>query len=181
MLEKAGDPGKVNFLFMGDYVDRGIFGVEVVLFLYAMKLVFKETFCLLRGNHESLNMTQHFTFRQECIDKYDQEVYEMILVSFNSLPIAAIADEKYFVMHGGISPELKKLDQINKIDRFIEPPMKGLMCDLLWSDPFDDKNGSKKEWEDNDERECSFYFGKKPTQKLLTKNNLISIVRAHQV
>ena len=105
----------------------------------------------------------------------------MILVSFNALPIAAIADDKYFVMHGGISPELKKLDQINKIDRFVEPPLKGLMCDLLWSDPFDDKNGSKKDWEDNDERECSFYFGKKPTQKLLNKNNLISIVRAHQV
>lgn len=84
-------------------------------------------------------------------------------------------------MHGGISPELKKIDQINKIDRFWEPPLEGLMWDLLWADPADDDAAPKMEYTDNEERECSFVFGKKPCKKLLDKNNLMTIVRAHQV
>lgn len=71
LIEKAGDPSKVNFLFLGDYVDRGIFGLEVVLLLYAMKIKFKSSFVMLRGNHETKNMTQHFTFREEALEKYD--------------------------------------------------------------------------------------------------------------
>lgn len=84
-------------------------------------------------------------------------------------------------MHGGISPELKKIDQINKFDRFKEPPLDGLMCDLLWADPAEDEIAPKTEYIDNEERECSFVFGKKPCKKLLDKNNLMTIVRAHQV
>lgn len=181
LLGKAGDPSKINFLFLGDYVDRGIFGVECVLLLFAMKITYKESFVMLRGNHETKNMTQHFTFREETLEKYDEEVYELFIESFNSMPIAAVADDKYICMHGGISPELKKINEINDVNRFIEPPLKGLICDLLWSDPAEDKRASKVEWKDNEERECSYYFGKKPTQKLLDRNNLISVIRAHQV
>lgn len=57
MLEKAGDPSKINFLFLGDYVDRGILGLEVLMLLFAMKIQYKEQFIMLRGNHESRNMT----------------------------------------------------------------------------------------------------------------------------
>lgn len=113
------------------------------------------------------------------MDKYDTEVYDLIMDCFNSLPISAIADNKYICMHGGISPEIKKVDCINDVDRFVEPPLKGLLCDLLWSDPMDEKKAKSHDWMDNEERECSYYFGKKPTQKLLDRNGLISVVRAH--
>ena len=112
-------------------------------------------------------MTQHFTFRDEVCDKYDSEVYDEIISAFNSLPVAAIANQQYVCMHGGISPELKKVDTINSLDRFVEPPLSGLLCDLLWADPMKDEYAASGSWEDNEARDCSYYFGKAPTQKLL--------------
>ena len=67
MLNKAGDPSKLNYLFMGDYVDRGIFGLECMVLLIGIKINFPKKFVLLRGNHESRNMTESFTFRDEVI------------------------------------------------------------------------------------------------------------------
>lgn len=111
MLEKAGDPSKINYLFLGDYVDRGIFGIEVILLLYSIKAANPKSCVLLWGNHECRNMTEHFTFRQECISKYDEEVYQLIMESFDTMPLACIINDKYLAVHGGISPELK-LDKI---------------------------------------------------------------------
>ena len=136
---------------------------------------------ILRGNHETKNMTNHFTFREECIEKYDVEVYDTIIETFNCLPISALANNQYICMHGGISPEIKKVDKINDIDWFQEPPLSGLLCDLLWSDPFTDEDAQSHDWAENHARDCSYYFGKRPTQKLLDDNNLISVVRAHEV
>ena len=65
---------------------------------------------VLRGNHESRNMTENFTFREEVISRYDNDIYNLFMECFDSMPIAAIVDSKYFAMHGGISPELSKLD-----------------------------------------------------------------------
>ncbi len=136
---------------------------------------------MLRGNHECRNMTDHFTFREEAIEKYDEEVYDLIMELFDSLPICGLADKKYFITHGGISPELKKISKINKIDRFTEIPMDGIMCDLMWADPIDETDAKKYDFLENKERDCSFYFGRKPTKKLIDDNNLMTIVRAHQV
>lgn len=101
--------------------------------------------------------------------------------AFDHLPLSAIIDDKYIGMHGGISPDLAKPEQINKIDRFQEVPLDGIFCDLLWADPIADELAEKKDWVDNEERECSYLFGKKPAQKLLDSNNLMTIFRAHQV
>lgn len=105
----------------------------------------------------------------------------MIMESFDSMPLACLINDKYLAVHGGISPELKKLDMIQKIKRFRETPLDGLFCDLLWSDPCDDEQAATVDYIDNDERECSFVFGKKPCRKVLEANNLMSVVRAHQV
>lgn len=166
---------------MGDYVDRGMFSMEVVILLMALKINYPESLVLLRGNHECRNMTQHFTFRDEAIKKYDEEVYNMVMDIFDSMPLAAIVNKKYFVVHGGISPELKKMESIEKLNRFKEPPTKGLFCDLLWSDPLDDVAALEEDYKDNNDRECSYLFGRKPVKKLLEKHDLMSVVRAHQV
>jgi serine/threonine-protein phosphatase 2B catalytic subunit len=126
-------------------------------------------------------MTENFTFREETITRYDMEMYTLFMEVFDSMPIACIVDGKYFGMHGGISPELSKLDQIDKINRFTEVPLDGLFCDLLWSDPLSDEAANNRDYIDNEERECSYLFGKKPAKKLLDNNNLMTIVRGHQV
>lgn len=76
LIEKSGDPIKTNYVFLGDYVDRGIFSIEVLTLLLAMKVAYPQNVFLLRGNHESRSMTEYFTFREEVLDKYDSEIYD---------------------------------------------------------------------------------------------------------
>jgi serine/threonine-protein phosphatase 2B catalytic subunit len=114
MISKAGEPGvNLNYVFLGDYVDRGILGIEVCLLLFAIKLSQPKHVVLLRGNHESRNMTEAFTFRIEVLEKYDQEIYDMFMECFDALPLAALVAKKYLAMHGGISPDLNKVEDIN--------------------------------------------------------------------
>ena len=181
MLGKAGSPDQINYLFLGDYVDRGIYGLEVMILLMSIKLSYPQRCVLLRGNHESRSMTENFTFRSEILEAYDEQVYEMFLDVFNALPLACIIDEKYLAMHGGISPDISKIEEINQIDRFQEVPLEGVFCDLLWSDPMKDEDAKRGTFHKNSERDCSYYFGKKPLKKLLDNNDLMSIVRGHQV
>ena len=179
MFDKAGDPAKMNYLFMGDYVDRGIFGLECMLLLIAMKINFPKKFILLRGNHESRNMTENFTFRDEVVSRFDSEVYDNFMDLFDALPITCLVDDKYLAMHGGISPQLEKIEEINDLNRFQEIPLEGLFCDLMWADPMDDEKAKHGDFKENPERECSNYFGKKPVKKLLKNNKLMSMFRGH--
>jgi serine/threonine-protein phosphatase 2B catalytic subunit len=135
---------------------------------------------LLRGNHESRSMTEHFTFRAEVLSKYREEgIYDLFLESFEAMPLAATVNNDYLCMHGGISPTMTDIDQINKINRFIEPPLSGILCDLLWADPVEDISCMKVNFMENKERECSVKFGLKPVKQILKKNNFLSIIRAH--
>jgi len=184
MFEKVVDNRNLpntNMLFLGDYVDRGSYSIEVCIFLFSLKINFPAEITLLRGNHESVAMTEHFTFREEVLRKYDgdESVFDKFIEAFESMPIAADVNNDYLCMHGGISPELVTIDDVNKIDRFIEPPLQGFLCDLLWSDPCGDKEARTHRFSKNLERECSFKFGLEPVKQILKKNNFLSIIRAH--
>lgn len=184
MFEKVIDKRNLpncNLLFLGDYVDRGNYSIEVCIFLYALKINYPNEIKMLRGNHESRAMTEHFTFREEVMEKYngDESVYELFIESFEAMPIAADVNGDYLCMHGGISPEMTCLEDINKVNRFVEPPLSGFLCDLLWSDPGGDKEAKTLKFAKNTERECSFRFGLDPVKAILKKNNFLSIVRAH--
>lgn len=152
------------------------------MYLLCLKINYPSEVFMLRGNHESRAMTEHFTFRKECLEKYeDIEVYETFVELFDALPLAAEVGKDYLCMHGGISPELKKTSDIDKINRFIEPPLSGFLCDLLWSDPLDDKEAKTTRFDKNSLRDCSVRFGLEPVKEILKRNDYISIIRAHQV
>ena len=105
----------------------------------------------------------------------------MFMEIFDNMPISCTISRKYLAMHGGISPSLKQLDQINQIDRRQEIPLDGIFCDLMWADPMDDEEAVHGDFKENPERDCSNYFGKKPVKQLLRKNRLLSVFRGHQV
>ncbi|CEP09740.1 hypothetical protein [Parasitella parasitica] len=181
LFEVGGAPADTRYLFLGDYVDRGYFSIECVLYLWAHKLWYPDTFFLLRGNHECRHLTDYFTFKLECQKKYSEEVYDVVMECFDSLPLAAVVNDQFLCVHGGLSPELKTLKDIEEIDRFKETPTSGLMCDLLWSDPyeeFDTDNGPK--FEHNHVRGCSYFYSYRATCNFLDKNNLLSVIRAHE-
>ncbi|KAJ7348162.1 Metallo-dependent phosphatase-like protein [Mycena albidolilacea] len=186
------------YLFLGDYVDRGCFGIECLLYLYTLKLWFPHKFTLLRGNHECQHLTEYFTFKRECLHKYSQRVYDACLASFRALPVAALVDGRFFCVHGGLSPELNMLSDIQTLDRFAEPGSRGLLCDLLWSDPIagfgheDERAGAPgtpssasaiplgATFLHNQTRGCSFFFTYAAACQFLERNGLLGIIRGHE-
>jgi serine/threonine-protein phosphatase 2B catalytic subunit len=182
ILDVGGNPETTKYLFLGDYVDRGMFSLEVLLLLYSLKINYPNSIVMIRGNHESRQMTSMFSFRKECISKQDLQVYDLVMASFDALPLACVLNNSFLAIHGGLSPELKTLKDINNINRFIEPPRSGLLCDLLWSDPVDTADGKTPDaYKNNETRGCSFFFGAEATKKILKENDLITIIRGHEV
>lgn len=184
LIEVGGEPGDTQYLFLGDYVDRGSFSVEVVAVLCAYKIKHSKRLRMLRGNHECRQMTSFFNFREECEYKYDISVYDAIMDCFDMLPVAATINGKFLAVHGGLSPELTNLRKIAGINRFQEVPREGLLCDLLWADPMDKEGAKPKKNErafiQNDVRGCSYFFTLEGASKFLQKNSLLSIIRAHE-
>ncbi|KAJ5318995.1 Serine/threonine-specific protein phosphatase/bis(5-nucleosyl)-tetraphosphatase [Penicillium brevicompactum] len=182
LFEVGGDPSETRYLFLGDYVDRGYFSIECVLYLWALKIWYPNSLWLLRGNHECRHLTDYFTFKLECKHKYSEKIYEACLESFCSLPLAAVMNKQFLCIHGGLSPELHTLEDIKAIDRFREPPTHGLMCDILWADPLEEF-GQEKTGDffiHNSVRGCSYFFSYPAACAFLEKNNLLSIIRAHE-
>lgn len=176
LFEYGGFPPSANYLFLGDYVDRGKQSVETACLVLAYKIKFPENFFLLRGNHECAGINRIYGFYDECKRRYNVKVWKLFNDCFNCLPIAGLIDDKIFCVHGGLSPELSSTDQIKRIMRPTDVPDMGLLCDLLWADPDPDING----WGEND-RGVSFTFGVDVVNSFLAKHDYDLICRAHQV
>ncbi|KAI3933563.1 hypothetical protein MKX01_032668 [Papaver californicum] len=176
LFDYGGLPPNANYLFLGDYVDRGKQSIETICLLLAYKIKYPENFFLLRGNHECASINRIYGFYDECKRRYSVRLWKVFTDCFNCLPVAAIVGEKIICMHGGLSPKLHSLDDIRKISRPADVPEHGILCDLLWADPDKGTEG----WAAND-RGVSFTFGAEQVTDFLRKHDLDLICRAHQV
>ncbi|XP_065181879.1 serine/threonine-protein phosphatase alpha-3 isoform-like [Sycon ciliatum] len=182
LFEFAGYPTQHNYLFLGDYVDRGRQQIETICLLLAFKVKFPRTFFMLRGNHEDKAINEQWGFMEECKQRYNMGVYNEFNSTFQNLPIAAIVGDSIFCAHGGISPKLTNMDQIRNIKRPLPVPRSAgtpheVMLDLLWSDP----HPGTKLFAPNSDRNVSVFIGPDLIDQFLKRFNLQLIVRAHQV
>ncbi|KAI9224985.1 Rb C-terminal peptide bound To the catalytic subunit of Pp1 [Blastocladiella britannica] len=176
LFEHGGFPPDSNYLFLGDYVDRGKQSLETICLLLAYKIKYPDNFFILRGNHECASINRVYGFYDECKRRYTIKLWKTFTDCFNCLPIAAIVAERIFCMHGGLSPDLQSMEQIRRVVRPTDVPDTGLISDLLWADP--DTEGSG--WSEND-RGISFTFGADVVHRFVEKHELDLICRAHQV
>lgn len=117
----SGDLALTDYLFLGDYVDRGSHSIETIILLLCLKLQRPRNIFLIRGNHEVATMNNNYGFRLECMEKFGSfdgnQVWKRINEMFNWMPLGAIIDRKVLCMHGGIGPNMTTLGQIDQIQR----------------------------------------------------------------
>ncbi|WKY04487.1 hypothetical protein Q1695_005471 [Nippostrongylus brasiliensis] len=176
LFDLIGRVPQEKFLFLGDYVDRGPQGIEVVILLFALKLRYRDRIYLLRGNHETPAVNKIYGFYNECVMKYGAGIWWDFQACFNRIPLAGLISKKVLCMHGGLSPELNHLDVIRNIPRPCEPLDRGLLIDLTWSDPTNKGDG----WF-HSIRGISYMFGKGVVQQACQMLGIDLVIRAHQV
>ena len=176
LFNVGGECPDTNYLFMGDFVDRGFYSVETFLLLLALKVRYPDRITLIRGNHESRQITQVYGFYDECLRKYGSvNVWRYCTEVFDYLSLSALIEGKIFCVHGGLSPSITTLDQIRTIDRKQEIPHDGSMCDLMWSDPEDIDGWGLSP------RGAGYLFGGDITAQFNQTNKIELIGRAHQL
>lgn len=176
LFDKSGGVEKTRYVFLGDFVDRGFYSLESFLLLICYKLKYPDRITLIRGNHETRQITKVYGFYDEIMRKYgNSNVWRYCCEVFDYLSLGAIINNNIFCVHGGLSPDVNTIEEIRAIDRKQEVPHEGAMCDLLWSDPDDVEKWSLSP------RGAGFVFGQNEVNQFLHTNNVELIARAHQL
>lgn len=179
LFKLGGLPSKSKYLFLGDYVDRGDNSIEVVMLLMCYKILYPNNIFMIRGNHECETVNRMYGFYDECKNRYNLIIWKKMNQVLTHLPIAAMIDKHIFCIHGGLSPQMKFVEQINNLERGKKIPDSGILCDVTWSDPAFDEN-QKEKWMHND-RGVSFTYNADVVKEFCRNNKIDLICRAHQV
>lgn len=179
----AGDITYIDYLFLGDYVDRGQHSLETITLLLALKIEYPENVHLIRGNHEAADINALFGFRLECIERMGESdgiwAWTRFNQLFNFLPLAALIEKKIICMHGGIGRSINSVEQIEKLERPITMDAGSIiLMDLLWSDPTE--NDSIEGLRPNARGPGLVTFGPDRVTDFCKKNKLQLIIRAHE-
>jgi serine/threonine-protein phosphatase PP1 catalytic subunit len=178
VFRQKGTPPDTPYLFLGDYVDRGDYSIEVMALLLAFKINYPYSIFLLRGNHESPDLNSDYGFQEECVQRFSGTIWEAFNRVFQWLPLCAVVESRIFCVHGGLSQHIKSLDDITNIKRetLRDIPSEGIVCDLTWADP----DAGEKSWSESS-RGCSFTFGHDIVHEFCAKHGFDFVCRAHQV
>jgi diadenosine tetraphosphatase ApaH/serine/threonine PP2A family protein phosphatase len=178
IFDHLGWPPARSYLFLGDYVDRGMNSCEVILLLYALKYLYPSNVLLIRGNHEFGPMTEVYGFQSEAVSKFSDVFYLTVIRTFDDLPLAAVLDDSVLCVHGGISPKLSSLNDLRQLGKVSQWTVKfdDIATDLLWGDPSNEIGHFSPSG-----RGCGFRYGPDATKTFLQKSGLKLLIRAHEL
>lgn len=175
IFDVVGNLPDQQYLFLGDYVDRGSQSIENIIFLLTLKVLYPDRIFLLRGNHETEEISTVYGLRDECIKRYGFGIYSMLLTVFEAMPFSALIADKIFCVHGGISSGKCDIETLKAVKRPLDLNTSTVITDLLWSDPNDEVQGFQ-----SSPRGVSNLFGQNEAEKFLKANNLSMIIRSHE-
>jgi len=191
----GGDIDGFSYLFLGDYIDRGNYSLETLALLFAFKVKHPDSFILLRGHHEDIFINRNYGFGEECSVKLEENIedptsfFQRINKIFEYLPLAAVVDNEIFCVHGGIGNTLKKIEEIERLERPIEVShnpknqFEKIVFDILMSNPAIDQKESKPQQNSSQDDINNSYFSKftmERVQQFLKENKLKSVIRSHE-
>jgi diadenosine tetraphosphatase ApaH/serine/threonine PP2A family protein phosphatase len=176
LFEVSGELPSCRYLFLGDYVDRGYYSIELITLLLCYKVKYPTDIFLLRGNHETRAVNREYGFWLEIQDKYGNlDLWNLFNVIFDSMPFSAVVDGRLFCVHGGLHPGIEMVEQLQAIERKGEPELSSALCGLIWSDP----SSGVQDWERGDRR-TGWLFNEAHVSYFLAKMGLKKVVRSHE-
>jgi protein phosphatase len=174
IFERCGYPPDTRYLFLGDYVDRGLYSIEALTLLFSLKCKYPEHLYMLRGNHETYSIAASYGFLNECRQKFSRHLFIEFSEVFQNLPIAAVIDGAIFCVHGGLSPLLADLESFERLPKPTSL-LTGVFTDMLWSDPSPGATDFAPS-----PRGLGYVFGEECVNLFLDQNNLQLMVRSHE-
>lgn len=175
IFERMGYPPTSNYLFLGDFIDRGHYSIEVMTLLLSLKVLFPQSIYLLRGNHETRNISKSHGFYAECSRKMNKNIYKQFCSLFDQLPLVAVINNKVYCAHGGISKGAMDMCDVYLLQKPVGKIKDQIITDILWSDPSD----LTEDFEES-ERGTGHVFGEKALDSFLKQNGYSTIIRGHQ-
>lgn len=175
IFETHGYPSESRYLFLGDYIDRGKNGLEVMILILALKVKYPQNVYMLRGNHETNDVPKIYGFLLECTKKYGGILFHEFVEFFKYLPIAAVVGNSILCVHGGISPELKTLNEFNNLKKIKNIQENKIISDILWSDPKRLKEQFKR-----NSRGSGVFYNEEALSLFLQNNSLKCLIRSHE-
>ena len=170
------NPYDQHILFLGDFVDRGCFSIEVISLVLALKVEYPGHVHMIRGNHEFRDINMKYGFRDDIDRAYaGDRLWNKFNTVFNYLPLCALLGGSWFCVHGGLSPDFKTLSQLDEIPFPLTEMTPGIVTNLVWSDPTPDV----KTFQQNP-RGAGCAFGSTAVDRFLITNGLKRIIRAHE-
>ncbi|EAY16362.1 Ser/Thr protein phosphatase, putative [Trichomonas vaginalis G3] len=175
IFQKVGYPPEQKYLFLGDYIDRGDYSIEVLLILFCLKIKFPSHVYMLRGNHEIVSMSSYYGFKDEIESKYNLKMFHEFHKVFKLLPLACLIQKKIFCVHGGLSPSFKSFKHLKSLDKPGDLDRPSMFLDFVWSDPKD-----QDEKYTPSKRRSGKYFNQKALNAFLRKTGVELVLRAHE-
>lgn len=176
IFKDIGTPPDNNYIFLGDYVDRGPFSLETITLLLLLKYFYPQKVTLIRGNHEFRELCTSNGFLNEIMSTYnDESIFDFFDAVFNFMPLGCIIDQQILCVHGGLGPSVKDIRCISRTERPIKSFMPGPITELLWSDPDEECNTFEES-----KRGSGYRFGVGPLLNFLKNEKLSMIIRGHQ-